>query len=187
MQELMEPVLRQVKVGVPEIPDADSVVVRRRSDLADYFHDGEACTKLIAESNPELYIVHEMAPPEAAGEMKFGISTIYPGTVGDEYFMTKGHFHEEMGTAEIYYCVAGTGYLLMAAEDGQTREFLLSPGDVAYSPPGWAHRTVNSGPDNFVCFYACPANAGHVYSALEHSVFSCRVLCRDGKPVLVRQ
>ena len=30
--------------------------------------------------------------PEVAGELLHGVSVIHPGVVGNEFFMTKGHF-----------------------------------------------------------------------------------------------
>ncbi|UCE56571.1 MAG: hypothetical protein JSV31_14325 [Desulfobacterales bacterium] len=33
----------------------------------------------------------------------------YPGKVGSEYFMTKGHFQNILESAEVYYCVERDG------------------------------------------------------------------------------
>ena len=44
--------------------------------------------------NPVLYEVYEIKRPELAGELMYGISIVHPGKVGEEYFMTKGHFHK---------------------------------------------------------------------------------------------
>jgi len=62
---------------------------------------------MVAESDPALYEVCTLEVPEEDGHLIQCVSTIYPGKVGDEFFMTKGHYHEERGTAEIYLCIAG--------------------------------------------------------------------------------
>jgi len=38
-----------------------------------------------------------------AGELLFGVSIVHPGKVGNEFYMTKGHFHTVLETAEIYH------------------------------------------------------------------------------------
>ena len=45
--------------------------------------------------------------------MKYCISKLYPGTVGDECFMTKGHYHAVPATAEVYLCLRGRGRMMM--------------------------------------------------------------------------
>ena len=39
-----------------------------------------------------VYEFYEMGAPETDGHLAFGSSITYPGKVGNEYFMTKGHF-----------------------------------------------------------------------------------------------
>ena len=58
---------------------------------------------------PVLYEVYEFKRPEVAGELLHGVSVIHPGLVGNEFFMTKGHFHSLLETAEVYYCLKGEG------------------------------------------------------------------------------
>ena len=45
----------------------------------------------------------------------------YPGKVGDEYFMTKGHFHTILETCEVYYTLSGQGAMLMETPEGTIR------------------------------------------------------------------
>ena len=54
-----------------------------------------------------------------------GMSIIAAGMVSHEYFMTKGHLHEQNNQPEIYYCVKGSGYLLMDdfQDDFQASDF----------------------------------------------------------------
>jgi glucose-6-phosphate isomerase len=59
-----------------------------------------------------LYGVCEHKRPVFKGELIQGISTIHPENVGDEYIMTKGHFHAVLETGVVYYCLHGTGMML---------------------------------------------------------------------------
>ena len=56
--------------------------------------------------------------PEEYGHVKFCISKLYPGVVGEECFMTKGHYHTVLETGEIYLCLRGQGLMMMKLADG---------------------------------------------------------------------
>jgi glucose-6-phosphate isomerase len=56
----------------------------------------------------------------------------------------------------------------------------MEPGTVAYVPPRWAHRTVNTGDETFVFFAVYHGDAGHDYGTIETEGFPQRVLARDG-------
>src|SRR6266704_2439964 len=66
---------------------------------------------------PELVVYRVQWIPPAGegieGGLMWGNTTIEPGRVGDEYFMTHGHFHEISNRAEFYATVRGTGYLVL--------------------------------------------------------------------------
>ena len=76
------------------------------------YFDDEAYHQLVKKGDPLVYEFYEL-DTRTPGDIAFGTTVIYPGKVGREYFMTKGHFHEILDTAEIYYCLSGQGYLLM--------------------------------------------------------------------------
>ncbi len=161
-----------------------SRVVRRISDMKGMYHDREAAEILIARGDPVVYEVYSVAVPEAAGEIQHCTSVIRPGRVGEEFFMTKGHFHVKRETAEVYVTLRGEGILLMQLEDGTTRALSVSPGSVSYIPPFWAHRSVNTGAGPLVLFAVYPGDAGHDYGAIEERGFAKLVVARGGKPVL---
>jgi len=96
----------------------DRVLVRRASDMKGYYQDAAALDRLIAAGDPVHYEVFEKVIPETYGHLLFCISKLYPGRVGDECFMTKGHYHTVSGTAETYLCIAGTGYMMCKLSDG---------------------------------------------------------------------
>ena len=144
------------------------------------FSDQAAYEQLLSEADVLLYEVYAFVQPEVAGELDSGISIIHPGKVGQEYFMTKGHFHSVLDTAEIYYCLKGEGFMVMETPEGDTSVAVLKPGAVLYISPRWAHRSVcTSRQDDLVTFFAYPGHAGHDYGTIEQQGF--RKLVLDGK------
>jgi glucose-6-phosphate isomerase len=148
--------------------------------------DQQAFEALLAEGDKLLYEVYEVRRPEVAGELMLGISIIHPGKVGDEFFMTKGHFHSILDTAEVYYCLRGEGVMVMESSEGDWAVETLRPDGVLYVPPRWAHRSVNtSAGEDLVTFFVYPGNAGHDYGSIEKQGFRKLVVDRDGKPVII--
>jgi glucose-6-phosphate isomerase len=105
--------------------------------------------------------------------------------VGDEYFMTHGHFHALSDRAEIYATVKGTGALLLMDEGGTTSSQTMKPGTVHYIPGKVAHRVVNTGDEPLVFLASWPSDAGHDYGSIKTKGFSKRMILRDGAPCLV--
>lgn len=99
--------------------------------------------------------------------------------------MTKGHFHTILNTAEVYWCLAGEGYMVMENAQGDTIEKLMKPGDALYVPRGYAHRTVNTGKEKLIVFWTFQADAGHDYATIETKGFHKLIIEKDGKTVIV--
>lgn len=163
-------------------------LVRTLGDLGDIFYDQTAH----AEMSPDR-VVYEVessfpAPQGTEGGLFIGMTYIHPGKVGDEYFMTKGHFHAVRNRAEYYFCTQGEGMLILMSEDrGTTWAERMSPGSIHYIPGYTAHRTANTG-DSVLAFGACwPADAGHDYATISRDGFSKILVERDGEPVLVER
>lgn len=164
----------------------DKHTQRRLTDMKDQFLDQEAFNRLLSVENPLLYEVYEISRPEIAGELLHGLSIVHPGKVGDEYYMTKGHFHTVLDTAEVYYCLRGRGYMVMETPEGEWRVEALYPQRVLYVPPRWAHRSVNVSPDeDLVTFFVYPGNAGHDYGSIEKQGFRKLILENGGSPQIV--
>ena len=141
---------------------------------------------MLAEDDTLLYEVYEIKRPEIAGELLNGLSIVHPGTVGHEYFMTKGHFHTVIDTSEVYYCLKGEGVMVMETPEGEWAVEPLRPNAVLYVPPRWAHRSVNTSPtEDLVTFFVYPGNAGHDYGTIETQGFRKLVVERNGVPVIV--
>lgn len=179
------PFIYRITMAPEALADFDNHIVRRLSSMQGQYHDQDTYAAMLAREDTLLYEVYEIVRPEVPGEMMTGLSIVHPGKVGDEYFMTKGHFHAVPDTAEIYYCMRGQGYMLMETPDGDWDIQDLLPGNVLYIPPYWAHRSINTGTTDLVTYFAYPAHAGHDYGTIEQYGYRKLVLERDGQPVVV--
>ncbi len=159
-------------------------IERRASSMRGYYADEAALESIIAGGDPILYEVFECTVPELYGHLMVGISKLYPGTVGQECFMTKGHYHRIIETGEVYLCLGGSGYLLMKTKDGDFSALPMERGKVVYVPPSWAHRSVNCGNVPLVSFFVYNAESGHNYGDIETEGFIKRVFKRDGSVVI---
>lgn len=158
---------------------------RKLSQMAGMYADDGAFQRLLAQGDQIVYEFYDLGLPETDGNIAFGASIVYPGKVGDEYYMTKGHFHTILDTAEVYYCLAGRGLMLMENPEGDMYVEAFEPGKAVYVPGRFAHRSINTGTETLVTFYAFRADAGHDYGTIETKGFRKIVVERDGKPVVV--
>ena len=159
---------------------------RTLSYMRNMFFDQEAVEKMLAVDDVKLYDFFDLGLPAAAADLAIGTSIVYPGKVGDEYFMTKGHFHEVLDAAEAYHCLAGRGCMLMENPEGEWEAAELLPGRVVYVPGRYAHRSVNFSPDQpLVTFFAFRGDAGHDYASIEKQGFRKMAVERNGKPEFV--
>jgi glucose-6-phosphate isomerase len=164
----------------------DNHIVRRLSSMKNQFLDQDTYNRMLAADDQALYEVYEIHRPEVAGELLHGLSIVHPGKVGEEYFMTKGHFHTILDTAEVYYCLRGHGFMVMETPEGEWSVEPLSPQKVLYVPPRWAHRSVNASPDeDLVTFFVYPGDAGHDYGSIEKQGFRKLVVEHDGADRIV--
>ena len=160
--------------------------VRRISQMRGMYADEKATERAICEGgDPIVYEFYELGAPERPGCLAFGASITYPGKIGDEYYMTKGHFHTILETAEVYYTLSGEGRMLTENPEGDVALHVLAPGTAVYVPERYAHRTINTGAAPLVTFFTFRADAGHDYGTIETKGFRNLVLeGADGRPLL---
>lgn len=158
---------------------------RRVSNMRGMFADEGATEALIQNGDPLVYEFYEMGAPEKSSDLAFGSSITYPGKVGNEYFMTKGHFHTILATAEVYYCLSGEGFMLLESPEGDWSAQPLKPGVMVYVPPRYAHRSINTGSVPMVTFFCFRGDAGHDYGTIETKGYRKLIVEQDGKPVVV--
>lgn len=151
------------------------------SSMKGMYADAEAEKKLIENGDPLVYEFYEMGAPDKSSDLAFGASITYPGKVGNEYFMTKGHFHTVLETAEVYYCLGGQGYMLLESPEGDWSAQKLSPGEMVYVPPRYAHRSINVGDVPMVTFFCFRGDAGHDYGTIETKGYRKLLVDKDGK------
>ena len=155
---------------------------RHASDMRGHYLNDVALEQLIAEHNDPLhYEVFEKPVPKEPGHLMYCISTLQPGLVGEECFMTKGHYHKKVETGEIYLCLRGVGYMMMKTEDGKCRYEKMTKGRMVYVPPYWAHRSINtSALEPLISFCVYLADCGYNYGDIEKEGFPKRIFNRRG-------
>lgn len=178
----------KLDVGTGKLSGKDVLTsTKRLKDLRGVFKEEDVRKAMDPET--VVYSVQAYLPVEEGkpGGLFFGNSTIYPGEVAGEYFMTRGHFHKVPDTAEYYWCITGEGLLLMMDEERHLRSEKMEPGSLHYIPGKTAHRVVNTGAEPLV-FNACwPSDAGHDYTTIDVRGFSVRVLSVDGRPKIITE
>lgn len=184
MIDYMRPFTQLVNLADGTIAGATRLP-RHLSDMCGLYADREAEQRLLA-ANPLIYEVFEATDnPPVEGQLRYSTTVIYPGKVGDEYFMTKGHYHAKGDRAELYFGLQGEGALLLQTPEGEVDVQWMRPGAAAYVPPYWGHRTVNTSSAPFVFLAVYPADAGYDYKTIETQGFAKLLVERNGEPTLV--
>ena len=163
----------------------DRTNIRKLSDMKGMFLDTEAERRVLEKDNPIIYSFSEKILPEENGHLQLATTSIHPGKIGDEYYMTKGHYHRRPDTSEVYLGLEGKGCLLIQTVQGDFESIDIEPGVMAYIPPYWGHRMVNTGSIPFVFFAVYPGDAGHNYGDIERTGFVKILVEKDGKPLLL--
>jgi glucose-6-phosphate isomerase len=168
---------------------AERVTLRQSNvtvgDLAGVFADEDARAALPGAALVYTTEIAVTGPEDAADGLLAGTTMLMPGLVGDEYFMTRGHFHARRSRPEFYWCLRGEGFLILMDEERRCSLEPMWPGSAHYVPGHTAHRTVNTGRD-ILSFTACwPADAGHDYASIASHGFPVRVFSIGGAPRVV--
>lgn len=154
-------------------------------DLDGIFYDQAAFQKM-----PQDRLVYEVSSylpvkEGTSGGLYFGITYLYPGKVGNEYFMTKGHFHTNIDRAEFYWGLKGQGMLIMMDQQRNVWAEHMFPGSLHYIPGNIAHRVANIGSQLLSFAASWPSDAGHNYDEIAKNGFACRLLELNGIPNLI--
>ena len=153
---------------------------KRLSEFRGIYRDETALEELLkVEGDLVTYKVVEYRVE--GSDIFFGTTTMMPGRVGNEYFMTRGHYHARRDRGEIYYTQSGQGMLLLQSRDGETRAVDMKPGVCAFIPPDWAHRSINTGLTPMVFVWCCNQDAGHDYAEIVSKGMRQLVIDKDGE------
>jgi len=164
----------------------EEVILRSLSTMKEAFIDQTAAEAALARGEDPRIVEVYMAPvPHGEGFLMANINVVYPGKVGMEYFMTKGHIHDDPDHApEIYITVKGTGKLLMQNLAGEYSVLDMAEGLINYIPAPYAHRCINTGSQPLVYLGVFPADTERDYS-FDSKNFKKLVVERDGQAALV--
>ena len=107
---------------------------RTLGDLKNVFQ-GEAARAQMSPATIVYEVQSHMAVKDGTpGGLFFGTSNVMPGQVGGEYFMTKGHYHARRECGEYYWCIQGTGALILMDEAASAGSSRCSPAASTISP-----------------------------------------------------
>lgn len=164
------------------------VTKRHLSDLRGSFADERAYEAALAKGDALLYTVASIEPSRGEGQLHYGLGVLMPGKIGDEYFLTKGHYHSWRPAAEVYVGLRGQGKMLLEDEEtGESRLVDLVANSAVYVPGHTAHRTLNTSQEPLVYLGIYPAQAGHDYGTVGKRNFLKVLIERNGDPVLMER
>ncbi len=155
-----------------------SKVVRVKD--ADYFEKKD-------ESLDPEQVIYELTLKEAEpeeGHLLWGHVLLNPGRVNDEYFMTRGHFHNNEHKEEYVLCMAGFGFLMFLDPQGNCWCEEMEEGTLHHIPEGVGRRIINLSDEPMHLSFCVPANAGTREFAFNDGVFPCRIYEDDGEPAI---
>ncbi len=167
---LVEPSSHFVDVARGRLETGSGRYKKRLKDLAGLYADEAAYAAAVGRnSDLVVYEVTEQRPSADHGDLTFGVTSMRPGRVGDEFFMTRGHIHAPANRPETYYGEAGEGVLLLESPDGAVRLLEIRPRILCYVPPMWIHRSVNTGLEQLVMSFCYPSDSGQDYDVIARS------------------
>lgn len=158
---------------------------RRVKDLAGVFRDESSRAALDQEQVVYRVQAWEPQPEGAPGAVCLATTFLEPGKVGDEFFLTRGHFHANEDRPEMEVVISGKGALVLMDRDRNTRIEEMLPGTVHHVPPGTAHRVANTGSEMLVFVSYWASETGHDYQTIRDHGFSARLREVDGRQQLV--
>ena len=176
--DLLQPFSIHVDFRSGQLTPDPVILERRLSDMTGYFLEEPG-------TDADAYRVHEVQVPPTNNNLLSSTTVLQPGKVGNEYFMTKGHFHAVRDRAEIYLALSGEGLLVMATEEGEVVTADMRPGIASYVPGHWAHRSVNVGDEPLVFYAVYIGDAGYDYATIEEQGFPVVVVDNGHGPEVV--
>lgn len=160
----------------------NGVYTKHLADMAGVYRDGTAYDAAVAAHGGEelVYRVESQSYGPHAGALTIGTSTLLPGRYGDEFAVTRGHLHAISDRAELYYCLAGRGVMLLETLDGESEAIELTPGEAVNVPGEWVHRSVNVGDEPFVTLFTYATDAGQDYQLIADANGMKSLIIADG-------
>jgi glucose-6-phosphate isomerase len=134
-------------------------------ELINFLKDKQKAEEILKKINPLIYTVDFIQE----NEISYAITTINPGKIGKENYMTKGHYHKK-NVSEIYYLLHGQGEILLK-KGKEKKKIKMKKNIFHYVPAGYAHRTVNTGEEKLFFLSIYQTDSGHDYKKIEEEGF----------------
>jgi glucose-6-phosphate isomerase, archaeal len=184
--DYLQPCSVSIDFHTGKIENASAHYQKRLSDLRGVYQNEEALELRIQnERDPVCYENFAVNSGAVEGDLWFGTTIIYPGKVGREYHMTRGHRHKKIDRAETYQTLSGKGLVLFELPDGTVCTAPLDEGTVTYIPPFWGHRSVNTSASPLIFLWTCATDAGHDYTVIAERGMRRIVVENDGMPQVI--
>src|SRR4030042_320337 len=106
---LMRPFFIHLDFKTGDLSPHDRTNTRKLSDMKGMFLNTREELRILEKDDPVIYSFSEKILPEENGHLQLATTSIHPGKIGDEYFMTKGHYHRRPDTSEAYLGLKGPG------------------------------------------------------------------------------
>ena len=85
-------------------------------ELAQLLSRFDPATGALEVGDPPVYAVSSFEPGDGEGDLHYGLGVVQPGTVGQEFFMTRGSLHAWRPASELYIGLDGRGLMLLEAK-----------------------------------------------------------------------
>ncbi|PIZ00225.1 glucose-6-phosphate isomerase [bacterium (Candidatus Howlettbacteria) CG_4_10_14_0_8_um_filter_40_9] len=118
----------------------------------------------------------------AKNNLRYDITVVLSGAIGDEFIKTVGHYHSIKGGTEVYYpeiyeVIYGcANYLFQKVEGGKVLDVKIieaKEGDKVIIPPGYGHVTINPDAETLVMANITESNFKSVYEGFEKLNGAC--------------
>ncbi|MFV0381833.1 MAG: glucose-6-phosphate isomerase family protein [Breznakia sp.] len=120
------------------------------------------------------------------GNLNWGLTLLKPMNILGECNMTRGHFHKDLNSAELYFGFAGKGLLLLMDDKGVCYSEKVFPGSIHHINGRLAHRLINIGETDMKVGACWPVQSGHDYERIEKFPFRVRVF-KDGEDIKIEE
>lgn len=135
----------------------DKKTFRKLKDMKEQFFDQKEANRILKEKNPLIYNVYIKNILEG---VMFGLTVLNSGSIGREYYMTKGHKHKKK-YSEVYILLEGKGSLILQNKKIKIQK--LKKGKKVVIPATTSHRLVNTGKTKMEVLTIYNEKAGHNY------------------------
>lgn len=152
------------------------------------YKDAQTIYKSIDETLDKDTVMYEVytyskGDPKQEGNLNWGLTVMKPILVKKECNITRGHFHENLNCAEIYFCLHGEGLLLFMDENNHCFAEKMECGSVHHIDGKLAHRLVNTGDEELRVGACWPTTAGHDYARIENNPFKVRIYKEENNKI----